>query len=181
MLNTTVCALPMPPSSRRHLISNNYHLRPFPVDKAIDLMDEASSPSKVAALPEVRAALLQFQREFAKNPPGNVGGAVLDGRDIGTVVCPQADIKLFVTAEPEERAQRRFKELNLRHPQLTLEKVLADIVQRDLRDSSRAVAPTLPAADAFLLDTTRLSPVDVLERATFIVQEKFLKATDSLL
>jgi cytidylate kinase len=139
--------------------------------------DVSEAASKVAALAEVRRDLLEFQRDFAKNPPGDVGGAVLDGRDIGTVVCPDADIKLFVTAAPEERAQRRFNELRLRHPQLTIEKVLAEIVERDQRDSSRKVAPTLPAEDAFLLDTTKLSATEVLDEAIRIVQEKFLLAT----
>ena len=138
----------------------------------------SEAASKVAALPKVRSELLEFQRQFAKNPPGNVGGAVLDGRDIGTVVCPDADIKLFVTATAEERAQRRFKELQLRHPQLTLERVLEDIVARDQRDSSRKVAPTIPAEDAYLLDTTKLSPEEVLGEATRVVQEKFLTATE---
>jgi len=141
--------------------------------------DVAEASSKVAALPEVRAALLAFQREFAENPPGDVGGAVLDGRDIGTVVCPEADVKLFVTAAPEERALRRFKELQRRHPELTLAEVLADLIQRDERDSNRAVAPTLPAEDAYLLDTTKLSPAEVVDEAIRTVQEKFMAATSS--
>jgi cytidylate kinase len=136
--------------------------------------DVAEAASKVAALPEVRSELLAFQREFAQNPPGDVGGAVLDGRDIGTVICPNADIKLFVTASAEERARRRFNELHFRYPSLTLEKVLEDIVARDQRDSTR----TLRAEDAHLLDTTTLSPTDVLDTATSIVKEKFLTATE---
>ena len=134
--------------------------------------------SKVAALPRVREELLELQRQFAKNPPGDAGGAVLDGRDIGTVVCPDADIKLFVTASPEERARRRFKELHLRHPALTLEKVLEDIRARDARDSGRKVAPTVAAEDAQVLDTTSLSPDEVLGAAIRLVQEKFLTATE---
>jgi cytidylate kinase len=141
--------------------------------------DVSEASSKVAALPQVRAELLDFQRAFAKNPPEGAGGVVLDGRDIGTVVCPDADIKLFVTATAEERAQRRFKELQPRHPQLTLEEVLADLMQRDTRDSSRKVAPTTPANDAYMLDTTKLSPAEVLDEATRIVKEKFLTATDN--
>jgi cytidylate kinase len=140
-------------------------------------VSEASS--KVAALPQVRTALLEFQRDFAHNPPGNVGGAVLDGRDIGTVVCPDADIKFFVTAKPEARAQRRFNELQWHHPLLTLEKVLADLLQRDQRDTSREVAPTHPSDDAYLLDTTKLNPAEVLETAIHIVQERFLVTTDA--
>ncbi len=140
--------------------------------------DVSEASSKVAALPEVRTELLEFQRSFAKNPPGEVGGAVLDGRDIGTVVCPDADIKFFVTAKPEERAQRRFNELQWHHPLLTLEKVLADLLQRDQRDKTREVSPAYPANDAYLLDTTKLSPDEVLDTAIYTVQKKFLGATD---
>jgi cytidylate kinase len=105
--------------------------------------------SKVAALPEVRAALLDFQRRFARRE----GGAVLDGRDIGTVVCPDAEAKLFVTASDQVRAARRQAELG----DQTLSQVLADLKARDARDAERAVAPMRPAPDALLLDTTDLS------------------------
>ena len=140
-------------------------------------VSEASS--KVAALAQVRIDLLAFQREFAKNPPGDVGGAVLDGRDIGTVVCPDADIKFFVTAKPEARAERRFKELQWSNPLLTIEKVLADLLRRDQRDSNRSFAPSFPSDDAYLLDTTKLSPSEVLDTAVNIVQDRFLTATDN--
>lgn len=140
-------------------------------------VSEASS--KIAVLPQVRISLLEYQRDFAKNPPGDVGGAVLDGRDIGTVVCPQADIKFFVTADPEERAHRRFKELQRQHPELTPEKILYDIILRDQRDSSRKVAPTLAAADAYVLDTTKLSPAEVLDEAIQIARARFLAASDN--
>jgi cytidylate kinase len=105
--------------------------------------------SKVAALPEVRAALLDVQRRFARAE----GGAVLDGRDIGTVVCPQAEAKLYVTASDEARARRRQAELG----EPSLAAVLADLKARDTRDAGRDVAPMVPAADALLLDTTDLS------------------------
>lgn len=108
--------------------------------------------SIVAADPEVRSAVLDVQREFAHMPPG----AVLDGRDIGTVVCPDADHKLFVTASPEERARRRFAELAAAGQATSYEDVLADILARDERDTHRAVAPLRPAAGALLLDTTEL-------------------------
>ncbi len=110
--------------------------------------------SKVAAIPNVRIALLAFQRQFAEHPPGPVRGAVLDGRDIGTVVCPNADVKLFVSASAEARATRRHKELMGRGEASIYARVLADIEERDLRDSKRAVAPLVPAADAILIDTT---------------------------
>lgn len=134
--------------------------------------------SKVAALPEVRIDLLEYQRAFAKNPPGDVGGAVLDGRDIGTVVCPEADIKFFVTAAAKERARRRFEELKTTYPDMTLEQVLLDIQQRDQRDSTRKVAPTVAASDAYILETTRLTPAEGLEEAVAVIQSKFLAETE---
>jgi cytidylate kinase len=114
----------------------------------------ARAASKVSAVPEVRAALLAFQRHFAERPPGNAFGAVLDGRDIGTVICPAAPAKLFVTASPEVRAERRLKELRARGSAVIYADVLQDMKDRDARDSQRAVAPLKPAADAFLLDTS---------------------------
>jgi cytidylate kinase len=113
-----------------------------------DLRNEAvgAAASQVAVIPEVRAALLDFQRSFARRQPG----AVLDGRDIGTVVCPDADVKLFVTASAEVRARRRQLELG----SSSYEDILADIRARDDRDSRRATAPLKPAADAVILDTS---------------------------
>jgi cytidylate kinase len=113
----------------------------------------ADAASKVAALPEVRAALVAFQRDFARRS----GGAVLDGRDIGTVICPEAEVKLFVTASADIRAARRFAELSPGNPALTLPEVLADVVARDRRDSERADAPMKAAKDAVLIDTSDLS------------------------
>ncbi|MBI5165187.1 MAG: (d)CMP kinase [Magnetospirillum sp.] len=115
----------------------------------------AQAASKVAAIPAVRAALLDFQRQFAAHPPGGAG-AVLDGRDIGTVVCPEAPLKLFVTASLEKRAERRLKELRQRGLDAIQEAVLADMRDRDDRDSQRAVAPLAAATDAFVLDTSDL-------------------------
>lgn len=116
-----------------------------------------AAASVVAAHPGVRAALLEFQRAFATTPPGAEPGAVLDGRDIGTVVCPDADVKFFVTASPEERAHRRWHELRDARPDLTEEDVLADLKERDARDAAREAAPLARAPDAELLDTTHLS------------------------
>lgn len=116
----------------------------------------AQAASTVAAIPEVRAALLALQRGFAARPPGGAAGAVLDGRDIGTVVCPDAEIKIFVTASPAARAQRRFKELRADGVEAIYERVLQDIRDRDARDRERRTAPLLPADDAFVLDTTAL-------------------------
>jgi cytidylate kinase len=108
--------------------------------------------SRVAAFPEVRAALLKFQQDFARRP----GGAVLDGRDTGTVIAPEAAVKIFVTASPEVRAGRRHRELAARGDRITYEQVLADIRRRDERDAGRSAAPLKPAPDAVLLDTSDL-------------------------
>jgi CMP/dCMP kinase len=116
--------------------------------------------SIVSAIPEVRAALVAYQRAFAAGPPG----AVLDGRDIGTVIAPEADVKIFVTATPQERARRRARELAAQGLAADEADILADIERRDQRDRSRAVAPLAPAPDAHLLDTTHLD-IDAAVRA----------------
>lgn len=121
-------------------------------DPRLRLDTMGGAASVVAAIPGVRAALLDLQRAFARRP----GGAILDGRDIGTVVVPDADRKLFITASPEERARRRVREMKGRGVNVDPDKVLADIRARDARDSGRAVAPLKPAPDARLLDTTDL-------------------------
>jgi len=136
--------------------------RAFAVAKALDpsVFDEAAlkrhevgeAASIVSAIPEVRLALLEFQQAFAATPPG----AVLDGRDIGTVICPNADVKIFVTATPEARARRRALEFKNLGENGNEAEVLADILRRDQRDRSRATAPLTQAADAHLLDTTNL-------------------------
>jgi cytidylate kinase len=120
----------------------------------------------VSAIPEVRAALLAFQRDFAARPPG----AVLDGRDIGTVICPGADVKIFVTAAPEVRARRRAAEYKAAGRPIDEAAVLADIVKRDQRDSHRAAAPLKQAPDAHLLDTTHLD-IDAAIRAAIDIVE----------
>ena len=116
--------------------------------------------SVVARHPEVREALLAYQRSFSRQKPG----AVLDGRDIGTVICPDADVKLFVTATPEERARRRFRELTQTGSPVTEAEVFDDIRRRDERDANRAAAPLVRAEDAVLLDTTNLD-IDAAFRA----------------
>ncbi len=122
------------------------------------LRDEAvgEASSVVAAMPAVREALLDYQRRFAISPPAGAAGAVLDGRDIGTVVCPDAEVKFFVTADVEVRARRRHDELAARGEAVAFGDVLADLQRRDARDSGRRSAPLKPAADAHLLDTTNL-------------------------
>jgi CMP/dCMP kinase len=124
--------------------------------------------SIVSAIPEVRTALVELQRTFAAAPPG----AVLDGRDIGTVICPNADVKIFVDAAPEIRARRRTVELTSKGEAADEAAILADILRRDARDRGRAIAPLAAAADAHLLDTTHLdidaafrAAVDIIEAA----------------
>lgn len=112
----------------------------------------AQSASRVAVIPEVRAALLDFQRSFARR----AGGAVLDGRDIGTVICPDAEAKIFVTASADVRARRRFDELVAAGAAISFEQVLADVLERDSRDRDRAEAPLKPAVDALTIDTSTL-------------------------
>ena len=122
--------------------------------------------SVVSAIREVRAALLDFQRAFAATPPG----AVLDGRDIGTVICPDADVKIFVTAAPEVRARRRAREFEANGQAVDEADILADIQRRDERDRSRAVAPLKPAADAQELDTSKLDVEAAFRAAVALVE-----------
>ncbi len=136
--------------------------------------DIAQAASKVAAIPEVRAALVDFQRAFARR----AGGAVLDGRDIGTVICPEAEVKLFVTASAEVRAERRFLELREKSADITREQVLQDVRERDERDAARSAAPMVAAKDAVLLDTSDLSIDDALKRAVSVVNQKLPDASD---
>ena len=121
----------------------------------------AQAASKVAVIPEVRAALVDFQRVFARRS----GGAVLDGRDIGTVICPDAEAKLFVTASAEIRADRRFRELVANGLRVDFETVLDDVRQRDARDMGRKDAPLRPADDAIQIDTSELSIDEAIARA----------------
>ena len=125
----------------------------------------ANAASRVAAVPEVRRALLVFQRRFAENPPDGADGAVLDGRDIGTVVFPDADLKLFITASLEVRAARRLKELRERGLEAIDSRVLRELQERDARDSERAVAPLGPARDAIVVDTSGREPDAVFKAA----------------
>ncbi|MDD8022226.1 MAG: d(CMP) kinase [Paracoccaceae bacterium] len=119
-------------------------------------LEAGQAASKVAVIPEVRQALLEFQRSFARAE----GGAVLDGRDIGTVICPEAEVKLFVTAAPEVRAHRRWLEVGGDEAA-----VLAEVIERDARDMNRADAPLRPAADALVIDTSELSIAEAVEAA----------------
>ncbi|MGB1118278.1 MAG: (d)CMP kinase [Parvibaculales bacterium] len=128
-----------------------------------------TAASMVAAQPDTRAAILQIQRDIAETPPDGKAGAVLDGRDIGTIVCPQAAHKIFVTARAEIRAERRWQELRRHDPQISPEDVLADLKARDQRDSARATAPMRAAEDAHLLDTSDLSIEEAFAAALALV------------
>ena len=141
-----------------------------PADLADDALRTpvvAQAASEVAVIPDVRAALVDFQKAFARRE----GGAVLDGRDIGTVICPDAEAKLFVTASAECRAERRYQELLGRGTQTSFDTVLADVKARDTRDSSRATAPLVAAGDAVVLDTSDLSIEEAVAAAVAVVTQ----------
>ena len=144
-------------------------------DPVLRSEDAGQRASIVSAHPLVRAALLQRQRRFA----GQAGGAVLDGRDIGTVIAPDADAKLFVKATPQIRARRRHAELKARGSALSFDKVLADIRLRDQRDQNRSVAPLVMAADAGILDTSFLSIEAAVKRAIELVDRQVALKADA--
>lgn len=134
------------------------------------------SASIVSAIPQVRAALLAMQQNFALNPVfadgSKANGVVYDGRDTGTVVCPNAELKLFITASPEVRAQRRYAEFQQKGSSLTYDEVLADIIARDKRDSSRSTAPLKPADDAIIIDTSALNIAEVFAKVDELIKQK---------
>ena len=155
------------PSEHVHAVAAAKALDPSRFDEtALKSPQVGEASSIVSSIPEVRTALLDFQRRFAATPPG----AVLDGRDIGTVICPDADVKIFVTASPEERARRRTLEFRSRGEAITEAEVLADILRRDERDRNRAAAPLVQAPDAHLLDTTTMGIEAVLKAALELVE-----------
>ena len=144
---------------------------PVQDNKALHEEQTAHAASVVAAMAEVRTALLARQRDFAANPPGGKG-AVLDGRDIGTVILPDADIKFYVDARAKVRAERRFMELSGRGEVITLEQVLADIQSRDARDKNRPVAPLKPAENAILVDSSDKNAQTVLTEVLSKLQDR---------
>lgn len=156
----------LPLDDRAHAAEAARRLDPATFDEQLKGHAIGEAASIVSAIPDVRAALVAFQRDFAAERPG----AVLDGRDIGTVICPGADVKIFVTAEPQARARRRFLELCANGQRAQEADVLADILRRDERDTKRTVAPLLPAPDAHLLDTTHLD-IDAAFRAAVAIVE----------
>lgn len=155
------------PSDKQRAIAAAHALDPTRFDEvALKRHAIGEAASIVSAIPEVRAALLEFQRNFAAAPPG----AVLDGRDIGTIIAPGADVKIFVDASPQARARRRYLELKERGDSVNETEILADILKRDERDRSRTAAPLVRAPDAHLLDTTHLD-IDAAVRAAIAIVE----------
>jgi len=143
-------------------------LQPENIDPAkIRSAEAGAAASVVAAMPKVRAALLKLQRDFAELP----GGAVLDGRDIGTIICPSAPVKIYVTASEDERTRRRLMELNAAGGDFSFDQVLSQVRARDDRDQNRAIAPATQAPDAHLLDTSLLSIEAAVEQARVIVEK----------
>lgn len=138
----------------------------------IRLESTSQAASKVAAIPAVRAALLDWQRHFAARPPAGKAGAVLDGRDIGTVVCPGAKVKIFITASVEARAERRFKELQAKGESVIYARVLEDMRERDARDTVRSTSPMKPADDALIIDTSAFDADQVFERARAYIDRR---------
>lgn len=130
----------------------------------------AKAASIVSAFPEVRDALLSYQREFAKAPPGMTKGAILDGRDIGTVVLPDADLKVFITASVKVRAHRRWKELQHRDVMCMFDDVLRDLKDRDDRDTHRECSPLKPSADAYIIDTSDLTPQMAVDKILTLIK-----------
>ncbi len=149
--------------------------------KEIDIEDLANprlrqehigqAASIASAMPQVREVLLEFQRNFTKNPKG----AVLDGRDIGTVVCPDANVKVFLTASLEARAKRRHRELSGQGIEVVYDSVLEDLRERDQRDSRRSIAPLKPANDAIVLDTSQMDAVEVFETLVKFILDRYAK------
>lgn len=139
-----------------------------------NLRSEAAgnAASQVAAIPAVRSALLEFQRDFASHPPAGTAGAILDGRDCGTVICPDAPVKFFITARPEIRAERRAKELQAKGVEAIGSAVLRDMMVRDARDRERSVAPLEPAKDALVLDTSDMDAAAVFAAALEYISRK---------
>jgi cytidylate kinase len=137
------------------------------VSEAIRTEEVSQTASVISTIPEVRRTLVKRQREM-----GTQGGVVLEGRDIGTVVFPDADLKFFLVASPEERAQRRYEEDRLKERDTTFEQTLADINLRDHRDTTRADSPLTAAADAVVIDSTNLSISEVFERITAAIRER---------
>jgi cytidylate kinase len=161
----------LPPIEAAHQFALN-----FTADKlknpALRTNEVAQAASKAAALPDVRQILLELQKSFASNPGIGFDGAILDGRDIGTIICPDAPVKLFVIARIDARAQRRTKELQSSGQTVTYGAVLKDMRERDARDTERKIAPLSPAENAFVIDTSDLTEQQVFEKALSFIKSR---------
>ncbi len=179
-LAATKKAIPLDDENALAEISQNLDVQFIPQDGEVNVIlngenvgdqirtaEAGQNASKVAAFPKVRQALLQRQRDFASEK-----GLIADGRDMGTVVFPEAQIKLFLDASAEERAKRRVKQLQSKGFNANFDEILAEIKERDFRDRNRAVAPLVPAADALLLDSTNLSIDEVIQQALDYISSK---------
>ncbi len=151
---------------------NFNELQAWAHDPALRSEAVSAATSKASQFPAVRAALHDLQVQFWQNPPSGKRGAVLDGRDIGTVIAPDAPVKLFITASPEVRADRRSKELQARGENVNSQTVLAELLERDARDSQRAIAQAKPAADAVIIDTTTMTADEAFATALAIARQK---------
>ena len=162
------------PSDPKAAIEVAHSLGSFDFQNPI-LRDEAVgiAASHVAAFPELRALLLDFQRNFAKHPPSGTQGCVMDGRDIGRVVLPEAICKIYVTASPEVRAERRLKELHQKGINSIYDDILKDIRGRDERDQTRKISPLFPAEDAFIMDTSHMTINEVVSKACDYINSKY--------
>lgn len=140
--------------------------------KELRAEDTGMMAARIAKIPAVRSNLLDLQRNFAHTLPPGKAGAVLDGRDIGTVICPDADVKIFVTATPEERAKRRFAEIQAKGQPACFDQILADVKARDAQDESRREAPLAFAEDALLLDTTNLTIETAFLRVADLINQR---------
>ena len=153
-------------------VSSAKSLTPMDLSGDLRTAEIAQAASRVAVIPEVRHALVTFQQDFARRS----GGAVLDGRDIGTVICPEAEVKIYVTASAQVRAERRFLELSAKDETVTRAQVLADVEARDARDSGRDTAPLKPAQDAVLLDTSLLAIDAAVDQAIALISKVYRPA-----
>ncbi len=162
-----------------HRVAANLSDADYLSDPALRGEATSSAASQVSQHPSVRSALLSIQRDFATNPPGNADGAILDGRDIGTVICPNADIKFYVTAELKERTRRRHTELmNKMDNPPDFERVYAEMAARDNRDKNRETAPLRPANDAIIIDTTNMDIDQVVDEAMATIHAQLPQSMD---